>query len=47
MDIRIIRLNDDWAARNLQICVRSLRFLPTFVQELVGILAADTQMSSP
>lgn len=46
MDIRIIRLNDDWAARNLQICVRSLRFLPSFVQELVGILAADTQMSS-
>jgi DNA-binding transcriptional LysR family regulator len=41
MAIRIIRLSDTWAVRNLQICVRNLESLPAFARELVDLLSAD------
>lgn len=41
MNIRLIRLNDDWARRDLQICVRSFDLLPAFGRDLVEILLAD------
>jgi DNA-binding transcriptional LysR family regulator len=40
MAIRIIQLNDEWALRNLQICVRSFRLLPTFARTLVDLLVS-------
>jgi DNA-binding transcriptional LysR family regulator len=43
MDIRIIGLNDEWALRDMQICVRSMRFLPTFARELIAIMVADAR----
>lgn len=41
MDICTIRVSDDWALRQLQICIRSMRFLPSFAQELVDLLVED------
>lgn len=41
LDLKILRLNDDWAARNLIICVRDLDALPGFARELVDLLVAD------
>lgn len=41
MDIAVVPINDEWAVRQLQICVRNLRFLPFFAHELVDMLAAD------
>lgn len=41
MSIRIIQLTDDWALRQLCICVRSLQMLPVFTRELIGLLMAD------
>ena len=41
MNIRLIRLNDEWAKRDLQICVRSLDLLPVFGRDLVELLLAD------
>jgi DNA-binding transcriptional LysR family regulator len=41
MGIRIIRLSDTWAVRNLEICVRKLESLPAFARELVDLLSAD------
>jgi DNA-binding transcriptional LysR family regulator len=43
MAIRIVRLHDEWALRNLCICVRSLRLLPGFARELVELLVADAE----
>lgn len=45
-NIRIVAINDDWAVRQLQICVRSLRFLPSFAQELVDMLVQDASDGS-
>lgn len=42
MAVRFIALEDDWAARNLQICVRSLQLLPLFARQLVELLTAQT-----
>jgi DNA-binding transcriptional LysR family regulator len=39
MTLHRIRLTDDWALRNLTICVRKLADLPTYAQELVRDLA--------
>lgn len=39
--ISIVPLSDEWAARNLQICVRSLSLLPRFARQLIEILSAD------
>lgn len=41
LGIRIIPLTDDWAVRQLQICVRRLESLPVFARELVDLLIAD------
>lgn len=35
MDIRVIPLTDEWAERNLKICVRELQSLPLFAQKLI------------
>jgi len=35
MKLHVIELTDDWALRNLMICVRSLKDLPIYAQELV------------
>ena len=43
MDIAIVPLSDAWSVREMQICVRSLDALPSFAQELVGLLVADAQ----
>lgn len=43
MDIRVIPLGDEWATRNLQICVRSLEALPSFAKWLVDALLADAK----
>jgi DNA-binding transcriptional LysR family regulator len=43
MDIRVIPLDDEWATRNLQICVRSLEALPLFAKWLVDALLADAK----
>ena len=41
MAIRIVVLNDAWALREQQICVRSLAALPGFARDLVDLLVAD------
>jgi DNA-binding transcriptional LysR family regulator len=41
--IRLIPLRDDWAARNLVICVRDLQSLPTFSRNLLDLLVADRE----
>ncbi len=46
LGIRMILLSDDWAVRQLQICVRKLDQLPGFAQELVGLLIADAARGS-
>lgn len=39
--IKVLRLSDQWAVRELKICLRSLQELPTFAQELVEFLVKD------
>jgi DNA-binding transcriptional LysR family regulator len=41
MPIRIIPLADKWAVRNLSICLRDLRSLPSFAKDLVELLTAE------
>lgn len=41
LDLKILRLNDEWAMRKLIICVRELNALPRFARELVELLVAD------
>lgn len=41
MQVRVVPLSDEWAVRNLQICIRSLDMLPGFARELVDMLIAD------
>jgi DNA-binding transcriptional LysR family regulator len=43
MAIRIVRLNDDWALREMQICVRQLDALPAFARDLVDLLVVDAR----
>jgi DNA-binding transcriptional LysR family regulator len=40
-DVRLVQLEDEWAVRRMQICVRSLELLPAFARELVELLRAD------
>jgi DNA-binding transcriptional LysR family regulator len=40
MKLHVIELNEDWALRNLMICVRSLKDLPIYAQDLVKQLMA-------
>ncbi|HET9205519.1 MAG TPA: LysR substrate-binding domain-containing protein [Burkholderiaceae bacterium] len=43
MAIRTVRLNDDWALREMQICVRQLDALPAFARDLVDLLVDDAR----
>jgi DNA-binding transcriptional LysR family regulator len=43
MDIRIVALEDDWAVRNLKVCVRDLELLPSFARDLVDLLIVDAR----
>lgn len=46
MAIRTVPLNDAWALREQQICVRSLAALPGFARDLVDLLVADAQRAA-
>jgi DNA-binding transcriptional LysR family regulator len=41
MKINVVPLSDEWAVRNLQICVRSLEMLPKYAREFVDMLIAE------
>jgi DNA-binding transcriptional LysR family regulator len=41
LDIKIVRLSDEWSERKLQICVRNLQQLPSFARDLVNMLIQD------
>jgi DNA-binding transcriptional LysR family regulator len=41
-NIRVVQLQDNWAMRNLRICVRDLALLPPFAKDLINILVTDT-----
>jgi DNA-binding transcriptional LysR family regulator len=41
MRIRILPLRDEWAIRNLKICIRSLSALPSFARALVTQLVSE------
>ena len=43
MAIAIVPLSDDWAVREMKICVRSLDVLPAFARELVDLLVDDAR----
>lgn len=40
MAIRIVEIQDEWAIRKLQICVKNLQALPVFARELIELLAS-------
>jgi DNA-binding transcriptional LysR family regulator len=46
MNLRLIQLQDDWAVRNLQICIRSHALLPSFAKELIDLLVEDGTANS-
>ena len=46
LNIKLVRLSDEWAERKLHICVRQLEQLPGFARELVSMLIADAELSS-
>ncbi|MGB7480886.1 MAG: LysR substrate-binding domain-containing protein [Burkholderiaceae bacterium] len=46
MALRIVQLEDEWAVRDLQICVRSLQSLPLFARQLVERLTAQSESSA-
>lgn len=41
LNIKIVRLSDEWSERKLQICVRNLEQLPSFTKDLVNMLIDD------
>ena len=41
LNIKIVRLSDEWSVRNLHICVRELQRLPSFARDLVAMLLED------
>lgn len=45
MAIAIVGLEDEWALRAMQICVRSLDALPPFARDLVGLLVEDARQA--
>lgn len=45
LNIKLVRLSDEWAERKLHICVRQLDQLPGFARELVSMLIADAELS--
>ncbi|HYD62208.1 MAG TPA: LysR substrate-binding domain-containing protein [Noviherbaspirillum sp.] len=44
LELKIISLTNEWASRNLIICVRDLDGLPGFARELVDMLVTDAKM---
>jgi len=46
MAIRIMKLRDEWAVRNLKICVRDMQLLPSFAREMVDMLIIDSQSAA-
>lgn len=45
MPLKLIALTDEWALRELHICVRALDELPIFAKELVALLVQDAVIS--
>ena len=45
LDIKIVRLSDEWSERKLQICVRNLHQLPSFARDLVNMLIEDVPVA--
>lgn len=43
MNVKLVSIEDDWATRNLLICIRSLDLLPSFTRELVDQLTGKAQ----
>lgn len=41
MGIRIVEIENEWAVRKLQICVRSMQGLPVFARELIELLVGE------
>lgn len=41
LQIKLVRLSDEWSERKLQICVRNLQQLPSFTRDLVNMLIED------
>lgn len=41
LNIKLVRLADEWAERKLHVCVRHLEQLPSFARELVNMLVED------
>ena len=41
LNIKIVRLSDEWSERKLQICMRNLQQLPSFTRDLVNMLIED------
>jgi hypothetical protein len=46
MKLHVIELTDEWAFRNLMICVRSLKDLPIYAQDLVKQLIPEASAAS-
>lgn len=47
MQIKVIRLRDEWAPRKLRICARSFEQLPSFARDLVDALIAGASQFTP
>jgi len=47
LSLKIIPLNNDWTACDVKICARSFSLLPKVARDLVDIMAADAQSSTP
>jgi DNA-binding transcriptional LysR family regulator len=45
LNIKIVRLSDEWSERKLQICVRNLQQLPSFTKDLVKMLIQDVPVA--
>ena len=45
LNIQIVQLSDDWAQRNLHICVRNMAELPGFTRDFVTMLIDDAKAS--
>lgn len=41
LNIKLVRLADEWAERKLHVCVRNLSQLPSFARELVAMMVED------
>jgi DNA-binding transcriptional LysR family regulator len=45
MDIALVSLNDPWALRAQQVCMRNLAALPGFARDLVALLVQDAKLA--